>query len=263
MGDFTPTPPGATGSNPSSTTGSYNPWKSVRSSTAPVFMGYNQGAYVGGNYGTGGSPMQYTNKYYSKSGANSLYDGFTKAERDRIDRIYKASKAAGFTGRSAKALWSAAVDQAAAAEESALSPWDFLRTLEGNLAAGRGFGSASGGAGGGGGRTSTTSRSYQKTNADQGGRILDDVLASYLGRTASDAEKANFMKRINAEEAKTPVNVSTSTASGTTSRSNSGVDVAARAQQMAESQGDYAEYQYATTYYDAFLSALGSPVEGV
>ena len=262
--DFTPTPPGGSSSNPSGATGTYNPWSTVRDDRNRVFMGYDQGAYVGGNYGTGGSPVKYTNKYYSKSAAESFYNQMTDSESSRVNRIYKLAKNQGYTGKSSKSLWKDAVAAAANAEESALSPWDFLRNLENNLKSGRGFGSgsSSGGGGGGAGPRSTTSYSYQKTNADQGGRILDDVLSSYLGRTASDSEKAAFMKRVNGEEAKTPTSISHSTESGTTTKSNTGVDVAARAQDLAQSKSDYAEYQYATTYYDAFLQALGAPVQG-
>jgi hypothetical protein len=108
------------------------------------------------------------------------------------------------------------------------------------------------------------------TSKGTGERLLSTILSSYLGREANDAEIKNFMKQLNADEARTPVNRSTSTTrsgpggstSTSTSRSNTGVDPQQEAIDFAQSRDDYAEYQYATTYMDAFLGALGSPVQG-
>jgi hypothetical protein len=111
--------------------------------------------------------------------------------------------------------------------------------------------------------------------------VLDQVLSSYLGRTPGADEKANFLKLAQAQEKAHP---SVSSSSSTTKSSNSGgynssstsstsssgtssggfgaADVQNLAIQQAQADKGYAEYQYGTTYMNAFLSALGAPVSG-
>ena len=114
--------------------------------------------------------------------------------------------------------------------------------------------------------------SHQITDRGAADRLLDDVLSNYLGRTASDGEKARFLKNLNVKERATPTSTSTSSStsvssartsnstSSSSSTSRTGIDPQEEAINQAKKSKDYAEYQYGTTYMNAFLSALGAPV---
>jgi hypothetical protein len=109
------------------------------------------------------------------------------------------------------------------------------------------------------------------TNKEQAGTLLDQVFSNYLGYEGSDAEKAQFLKSLNAQERAHPTTTVSSTSGTTsgrsttqssTSTSSGGTDPQAEAIAMAKQQKDYAEYQYGTTYFNAFLNALGPTVSG-
>jgi hypothetical protein len=142
------------------------------------------------------------------------------------------------------------------------SPWDALEAVTRDM--------KRGGRGGGGGSSSTSrSTSVSLTGADEAGSTLDQALTGLLGRTASDAEKKSFLASLNAAERANPsvsTSRSTTSASGSSTSTSSSVSTSvsagARAEQFARADKGFAEYQYATTYMDAMLDALSSPVRG-
>lgn len=146
---------------------------------------------------------------------------------------------------------------------------------------GGGYGGYGGGGGGGGGGgaggastnvTRQTSVSTNLTNASTAKRLLNDTLTQYLGRAATRKEQAKFLAALNAAEAANPSvstgqSVTRSTTDGMNSQSNvqsnqtsaGGVDAIQEAIDYAKSRKGYAEHQVATTYMDAFVSALRGP----
>lgn len=88
--------------------------------------------------------------------------------------------------------------------------------------------------------------------------LLDNSLKNYLGRSATNAEKANFLKALNAYERENPT-VTTPSGPGY-SITTGGAQPTAFAEEYAASQEGAAEFQAATTYLDAFLGSLGNPV---
>lgn len=262
-GDFSPTLPGATASNPSSTTGSYQNWSPTMTGNYSVYWGsHTSRAYDGRML-----REKQAEQWYTATMAKNMYGTFSD---DQYRRLNKAlNKLPNGTFRSTAGLWNKAVDyaRAAAANGQKVTPWDVIDGIQ----SGKGPGSdGSGGSGGGSFTSTSTSTAYSKTSKSTGERLLNTVLSAYLGREASEKEIKNFMARLNGQEESTPTNVSTSTTtssgssshSSSTSRSNTGVDPQQKAIDFAKSRDDYAEYQYATTYMDAFLGALGSPVAG-
>lgn len=276
---FSPVMPGSTPSNPSSTAGSFS-YSPTQTKSASVFMPGKGASQALINYAGGQIPQQALaqNQWLTATQAKRMFSTLGNSQLNQLAQTLNGMPKGYFSNT--KALWNAAVDGSWSSNQNGtqLSPWDVVNGLQsgsihpGQLSAGNG----SGGGGGGGGTShsssSSTSRSFSKTSKDSADRLLDDVLANYLGRTASDAEKASFVSSLNKKEAATPTNVSTSNSSSTssarssvsssssTSHSTTGVDPQEQAIKTAQADKGYAEYQYGTTYMNAFLSALGAPV---
>lgn len=142
-----------------------------------------------------------------------------------------------------------------------VTPWDMLELNKSAM-------SASGGANGGSPtRVTQTSRSVATITHGDGWSALQNTLSRMLGRDPTDEETRDFVGRMNYLAAKNPT-ITTSTTSGigsahqsTSSHTKSGFnsnDVLENAYSDAQANKDYAEYQSATTYYNAALSALGA-----
>lgn len=186
------------------------------------------------------------------------------AERQRYLSYFQKFFPQGGSFEQYSALWSNAAQYAAQVNRddpnARWSPWDALDRMWKMF-------SKNGGGGGGGSSYSSTSTQVHLTGADEAGATLDSALANLLGRTATDKEKKKFLAALNAAERANPTVTKTS---GTTSASGSStsrstttgtsVSPAARAQEFAQNEEGFAEYQIATTYMDAMLEALSSPV---
>lgn len=189
-------------------------------------------------------------------------------EKARYDSYFKRFFPQGGSFDQYGGLWQTAAQYAAQVNRddpnARWSPYDALDKMW------RMYSKGGGGAGGGRGSTSTSrSTSVSLTGADEAGSTLDQALTSLLGRTATDAEKKTFLASLNAAERANPsvsTSRSTTSASGnttsTTSSTSTSVSAGARAEQFARADKGFAEYQYATTYMDAMLEALSSPVRG-
>lgn len=114
---------------------------------------------------------------------------------------------------------------------------------------------------------SSTSRSVSDVRQADAWSALRQTASSLLGRDPSDQEVRDFAYRMNALAAQSPtITHSTqttdingnSTSSSHTKQGFDSADLERGAYDTAQSDPDYAEYQSATTYFNAALSALGS-----
>ena len=120
-----------------------------------------------------------------------------------------------------------------------------------------------------GGSTTRTSTSYDLSDPDTAKAILSSVLEAYTGIGIPDAKTtAAFQAALNSYEKQHP-SVTTSTydsnGGGTDSSSTGGLTQAGRSQfaqdYLFQNQGhDVANYQAATTYFQAAMQALQAPV---
>lgn len=101
----------------------------------------------------------------------------------------------------------------------------------------------------------TQTRLTDPTTAES---LLDTSLKNYLGRAATKKEKSEFVRALNKYEAENPT-VTTPMGPGG-SVTTGGAQPTVFAEQFAQAQEGAAEYGAATTYFDAFLGALGNPV---
>lgn len=161
-----------------------------------------------------------------------------------------------------------AVQQSTGLLVDPLSYWDYYRQTGGYGMTGREKAGGGGGGGGGGGvsRSTSISQSVDLTDPTAARGLVDQALARYLGRGATNEEYANFTKALNRAERKNP-NISRTTsvtsggAGGVTAKSKSlskgGIDRGRFAEEWAMSQEGAAEYAAATTVLDSFMKVLG------
>jgi len=274
---WTPTPPGSTPASPSSTSGSF--YSPAQTKQASVFMpGPTSHAYLGSTF----SVIPGADQWLTATQAKRNYSNLKSSELNTLASTLAGIPKGYYTN--VKGLWNSAVDASWAANQNGqkLSPWDIITGLQNGTYSPGQLATASPGGAGSPRQTSTStssssSKSYNVTSKSNSDRLLDDVLSAYLGRTASATEKTNFLKSLNAKEKATPTNVSTSSGTSTstsggggpsvsnstsTSKSTSGggIDPQEVAIKAAQADKGFGEYQYATTYMDAFLGALGTPV---
>lgn len=114
----------------------------------------------------------------------------------------------------------------------------------------------SGGGGGGGGAPAPTKR-VNLTDPDTANQLVDSALEQYLGRQANPEESKAFRQALRKAEMRNPTEVEVR---GDTAITRGGVNPQARAEEFAMAQEGAAEYQAATTYLDAFIQGIQSPV---
>jgi len=141
------------------------------------------------------------------------------------------------------------------------TPWDVLNDL---AKAAQSENSASGG---GAGPTSGTSSSVSLTSQTEAHALLNNALTGALGRRANDADVQDFLAMLNGAEQDNPQETSWTNDPGQegvgqrqTSTSSGGVDAGQLAENFAEKQPGYDAYQRDSTYMNAFLQAIDSPV---
>lgn len=168
------------------------------------------------------------------------------------------------------AVWQDAVDLSARflAAGKKVTPWKAAELMASGTGTGNGgrYGSSGGAFTG---NRSSTSRSVDLTDPATAKAITNDALSQALGRAARPEEAAQFLQVINSAErasptvttsntryeADKPVSESSTTSGGLTSAGRSQM-VTDRAQALPE----YGAFQAASTYYNALVSALDSPV---
>ena len=169
-------------------------------------------------------------------------------------------------------VWGSMVDRAAktyslSSGEKKVTPWDVLDMYKREAVAGGGLlpGQLDPN------RTEKhVSRSVAELTEGEAWSTLRSTLQQMLGRDPSDEELREYTYRMNSLAAKNPAITKTITKyeNGQPVSSNShtrggftGADAAQAAYEDAQSDPDYAEYQSATTYFNAAMSALG-PIGG-
>lgn len=134
-----------------------------------------------------------------------------------------------------------------------LTPWDMIGI----------YGS------GGNSAKQTIQRQARVSDPDEARRVLTSAMGSALGRKPTEAELDDFQASLNEAQRAAPVVTTTSSKtdfSGNTvidSVSEGGIDVSGYTDEYAESgdnEKEYGAYQAATTYTNAFLDAIRSPV---
>jgi len=118
-----------------------------------------------------------------------------------------------------------------------------------------------------GGTTSQTSKSIKQFNMQQVQGLATSAFQAAIGRAATNEELATFLKHLNGEEKKNPTVTRTTTSSGKNSSSSTyvssgGVDESQFATTESQMHPEFANYQKATTYFDAMTSALRGPTGG-
>lgn len=115
-----------------------------------------------------------------------------------------------------------------------------------------------------------TQRSVNLTDPKAAAAMLSEVLQERLGRAPTPAERNAFVAALNAAEEANPVVTKTtyrlnpeSDTYDSDTRTTGGVDPAGFLQTYAEkhNQKEYGAYQAATTYMNAFMQAIGAPIE--
>ena len=119
-----------------------------------------------------------------------------------------------------------------------------------------------GGGGGGGGRGSMASTQKQTTQytMQQVRSAADSIYQNSIGRALNDEELRMLYQSLNTTLRENP-NVTKVSAKGNVTNSG-GIDERGFMQQQAEANPEFANYQKATTYFDAMLSTLQGPVGG-
>lgn len=191
---------------------------------------------------------------------------------DQVQSAIQRFQEAGFTNvvdfESMHAAWGGLVKRAGAMYslshgKKKVTPWDVLDMSKDERAAG-GAGASSGGFTG---THKMTNRTVTEISEGSAWSALKSTLSQMLGREPQDDEIRHFAYRMNSMAAKNP-SISTTiaqyndgkmTTSDTKTKPGFGADdVMQNAYEEAQSDPDYAEYQSATTYFNAALSALGS-----
>jgi hypothetical protein len=116
---------------------------------------------------------------------------------------------------------------------------------------------ASGGGGGGGGGGTSVTTQMRLTDPATARGLVDNALSTYLGREADPKEQQAFLKALNVQEQRNPTVTTTSaTGAGATSVTTGGFNPTTFAEEWARGEEGSAEFQTATTFLDAFMSAL-------
>jgi hypothetical protein len=147
-----------------------------------------------------------------------------------------------------------------AANPTGPGPWQMIRgLLNGTITNpdGSGPGGGPGGGGGGGGGGSSTTMQIRLTDPESAKQLINTAMASLLGREATSEEYKKFLTTLNSEERSNPI---VTTVEGDTVTTTGGTNPNQIAEDYATSREDFAEFQAATTYMDAFIAALEDPV---
>jgi hypothetical protein len=188
---------------------------------------------------------------------------------ERITDVMKRMRESGINVTSFDQLnqvWSGLVNRASmmyslSEGKNKVTPWDVLDMYKSEAKAADNYVNYENGT-----RTST-SKSIAHITEGEAWSSLQSTLSKMLGRDPTDQEVRDFTYRMNSLAAKNPAiteTISKYKAGDVTSSSSSteggftGADVAEAAYNKAQNDPGYAEFQSASTYYNAALSALGA-----
>lgn len=134
-----------------------------------------------------------------------------------------------------------------------------LSVAEATAAAANGLGAGGGGGGGGGSMASTRKQTTQYT-MQQVRSAADSIYQNSIGRALNDDELRMLHQSLNAAFKESPEVTKVSAKGNVTS--SGGLDARGFIEQQAEVNPEFANYQKATTYFDAMLNTLQGPVGG-
>jgi hypothetical protein len=142
-----------------------------------------------------------------------------------------------------------------------VTPWDVLDLYKSEAKAAGGYVNYENGV------TTRVAKSVSNITEGEAWATMQQTVAQMLGRDPSDQEVRNFAYKMNQLAAQNPSISKTvtrykagqeSTSSTTTEAGFGAADMAEAAYDKAQNDPEYAEYQSATTYFNAALSALGA-----
>lgn len=143
-----------------------------------------------------------------------------------------------------------------------ITPWTAIRMIAGDQAAV----DARTGRGETGGPRTTRHEQINLTSPQDAKALINNVLAQHLGRRPTGEELSAFTATLNAAEKASPSVTVTNydedgnSASSTTSGGIGAAGAATIVEDEARALPEYAEFQAATTYFNALIAALDSPV---
>lgn len=115
----------------------------------------------------------------------------------------------------------------------------------------------------------TTNIQTNLSDPTEADAVLQDTLQQRLGRAPTDAEKQSFLAALNAKQRANPsvtstqytLDAKTGGYNTTVGETSGGVNAGQYADDFATNNNkkEYGAYQAATTYFDAMMSALGTP----
>ena len=226
-----------------------------------IFYGYQakrknplwNGGHGNGPYYQGGG----INFYSTDQHQAYFYNNWQNSAKFRTQMIrYAAALGYRTDVKSAMNLWNAAGQQSAALAKNKkyMTPMQVLAFLSGGGKGGSGGGM--GGGGGGGGVSTSSSVSYDISDAHTAKALTNAVLTAALGREATDEELKSYKRALNAAEKADPSrSSSTSSGSHSSSTSESGIDGSGRQQVLMDKARATTEGQAYFTQ-DVFQKAM-------
>lgn len=248
----------------------------VKKDTHKVQETYAPGPYAGGHtVSEPGTPDTVTTKKDQGDKvltASQAVDLPYLWDQDKITNAIKRMQDAGLevnTFDDMVGVWQGLVQRASksytlSGGKMQMTPWDAL-----DLYKSESGGDAAGSQGFTGSRT-TVARNVTELSDGQSWSVLQSTLQKMLGRDPSDEELRNFTYKMSQQAAHNPSITKTiahykdGQLTRTNSHTNPGFtmdDAVEAAYNRAQNNPDYGEYQAATTYFNAALSALG-PIGG-
>jgi hypothetical protein len=250
---------------------SYRPRLTQEQAAAGVYMGDMTGAEARGYSDTSSlAGVQRSSEIIPvmvpQQEAWRSYGALSPENKERLFSVMNAKRGVGGWGlQELEGVWASGVQGASFMGNwsgTAITPLEWLEDqyLNDGTATG-GVGSRPGGGGGGGGGSST-SVSMRLTDPDSATALVDDALTRYLGREANGRERAAFVTALNRyEQANPTVTQAVSGGGSVSSVTRGGANPSQFARDWAQSREGAAEHEAATTFFDAFLSAIENPMD--
>lgn len=209
------------------------------------------------------------NDWQTKTVANAAFTMLPSAHQEAFNRVARALG----NGRTGRGLYQDYVQQSAVygADNTAATPYVLLVQEYGDLAT---TGTGEDAEYTGPTTQTRTDKSVQLTDPLSAKGLLSDSLTKYLGKEPSQEELSGFISALNSYEkqnatvsktkaVQTPDVEGHSTDTVQSSMTTGGTDPAQFAEDWARSQEGSAEFQAATEYMDAFLTAIKNPLDVV
>lgn len=230
----------------------------VPENTGLVYMGpaYAGTAYFGST-STAATALSDDSAYKTRDQALSAFWDMGANERAEFDSLVAQFDGKAPSQSRSNQVWRTVVGYSQetynADPNNPKSPMDIMRQQAQYSMAMRKQQATGGGAGGIGG----TRRIVNLTNESDAQYLIDQTLQQYLGRVATDDERAEFYKTLNKAQRQNPI---ISTPTGT----RGGVSEAQVAREFARSREEAAEQRAAGQYMDWFMEKLmQDPMEGL